>query len=694
MKRPAKPPWHPLWSALLLAFAAACSLGCASVPLGRAAVDALAIKGASNVSPPEIEEKIATRTSPKFLGLFRGLFAYKVFDRYVFQRDLERVERFYRARGYYDAHVRAGRVQYSAADHVKLTVEVEEGPLTTVRRVQVNGVDTVPEEEADAVREAAAASVPVNEAFDEDEFATAEAAVARSLTDRGYAFVKVKRSATVDLPGHFADVVFNVEPDLPASYGEVKIVGLGSLPEGPVRRALDLEPGRLYSATELLDAQQALLDLGVFSSVVIEPDLPDPPPENRVVPITVRVESSRLRTLRLGGGLELDAIRTDLHAQFGWEDRNFLGGLRNFRVMVRPGLIFYPTRLPRLQTPTDLLPEVRLRAELRQPGLFEARTTGFVRGQTNVYPLLLSPKFVQGAPVFGYREVRGSVGLDRTWWKFYVSPFYNMQFNSPFAYIGDLPPALTRFLISYMELLAVFDFRDDRMQPHKGFYFSNDLQVAGGPFFGDASDLRIQPEARAYVPVTRRVTLATRASIGFLFPYNYGDTLTAPRSVYLTDPQAERDIQLAYFRGFFSGGPNSNRGYPLRGVGPHSIVPFACSGGAVLDPLQCVVPLGGLSLWEASVEVRFPVLGPLSGAVFMDASDVSRSRLTLRINYPHLSTGLGVRYDTPVGPVRLDIGYRIPGMQVLGVAHPSDQVDPGTTFGAPVAVNLAIGEAF
>src|SRR5690606_37343738 len=120
-----------------------------------------------------------------------------------------------------------------------------------------------------------------------------------------------------------------------------------------------------------------------------------------------------------------------------------------------------------------------------------------------------------------------------------------------------------------------------------------------------------------------------------------------------------RDYQRTFFRGFFSGGPMGNRGYPLRGIGPYADVPFlspeierqrvgrGCVGGAQ----TCLSPTGGFTLWEASTELRYDVAGPLSLAAFCDASDVSPHAWHLRWTHLHLSCGGGVRYDTPVGPL-------------------------------------------
>src|SRR5205823_432596 len=121
-----------------------------------------------------------------------------------------------------------------------------------------------------------------------------------------------------------------------------------------------------------------------------------------------------------------------------------------------------------------------------------------------------------------------------------------------FTYLGDKDPDLHTIVISSIDLLAHLDFRDDKVEPHKGLYIVNDLQLAG--LGGDARDVRIQPDVRAYVPVVKKVTLAVRGSVGFLFPFNYDD----PQSVAGDHARWVHDTQVVFLRGFFSGGSSSN----------------------------------------------------------------------------------------------------------------------------------------
>jgi outer membrane protein insertion porin family/translocation and assembly module TamA len=690
------------------------AVGCAHLPAGRYAIDDVEIQGQKELRASDIEDKIATAASPHFLGLPQGVVLdYELFDRYVLDRDLTRVERIYRAHGFYEAHARAGRVEKTSDGHVKVTIVVDEGPVVNVGDVKLEGITSLSiDDSAAALKAVRRKKMREKQPFDEDNYDQAREALVEALADRGYAFAQVKGAVEIDLPHHLAHVTFTVNAGQQARFGTVVFSGLGDIPEGPVRRAVDLEPGEVYSASKLESARQAVLALGVFADADVAPDLSHP--ESPVVPVSVRVVPTELRAVRLGGGIELTPIKTDWHVLTGWEDRNFLGGLRRLTIDMRPGVVLYPTSLSRLQVWDRYLAQGRASAELRQPGFLEARTGGTVRGGFNLYPVLFEDQNVSDT-VLGYRELTSGVGLDRPFGPLTTSLFYNFQTSFPFAYGGSLPEGFKKVVISYADLTTNLDLRDDPLHPHKGIFIGNDFQVAGIPVTpnfrteGDLFpiDLKVQPEMRAYIPVSRKVTLAARATTGFLFPSNYA-----------TGGKLEStDVQEVYFRGFYSGGPNSNRGYPYRGVGTRDRLYFllpgitpsgdvaknctvpdspACRAAMDMfctnnpDAVACNFPTGGLSLWEASIELRFPLIASagLGAAVFCDASDVSRQKLHLRWLYPHLSCGAGLHYDTPIGPIRLDAGFQIPGLQVL---DPKSTEAPSSSF---YAISLGIGEAF
>jgi outer membrane protein insertion porin family/translocation and assembly module TamA len=717
--------------------------GCSSIPPGRSAVDSVQVLDAKTLSPGDVEEKIATSASTKFLFFFQGIaFDYSIYDEAKLQRDMARVERFYRSKGFIDAHARVARVQQVTPNHVRIEIIVEEGPSTINRRVTVTGAEGLPRDVVDAVNRSARSTLPVGARFDEDKIKIAEEAVKKALTDRGYAYAKVATDAELDVGAHVIDYGFAVTPGPPCVFGSVTFEGVTPpgwhgqrIPEGPLRRAVNIRSGSVYSTASIDSATQALFDLNVFASVEIVPTLGEQPPADRTVPLVVKVEPVRLLEVKLGGGLELDEIKTDLHAVAGWEDHNLFGGLRDFSATWRPGLVFYPYRIDNWQGTFRPLPEEWLKLELRQPGFIEGRTNAFTRPEFNIFPMLVEVNPAPNAPVVGYREAKVPIGVDRTFWKrLYAALDYTFQLENPFSYVGTLDPALQTIVLSFPELVAHLDFRDNAVNPHKGVYLGSKFQVAGGIFGGSATDVRIQPEVRTYVPVAHGLTFATRASVGFLWSANYGKnwnaeleqspSTTSLGTVGLTPEQLssrsnlERDVEIMYFRGFFSGGPSTNRGYPLLGVSPHGVVPFLNPATASqqvyysCDPTQksfnaesCYLPVGGFTLWELQNELRAEIAGPLSGAAFCDMGDVSPYEVDIRLSHLHLSCGLGAAYATPVGPVRVDIGYRVQPLQVLGFKSEDDAQNakaggdpvnglPGKILGVPVAIAIGIGEAF
>ncbi len=657
---------------------------CTRIPRGQTAVDHVDIVGNSRIGDGDIEDKIATAATPKFMGVFRGVvYDYSLYDRHVLAYDLARVERFYRARGYYEARARAGRVIRTSDDHVRVEIVVDEGQPVVVRTIRWRVDAPLSPKEWAAVRRAQRLVLPEGHPLEEDKIDEGAKSVKLVLENHGYAKAHVTFHAEVDLPTHSAVVEAEVHPAEKCVLGPIRIEGLGNLPEHAVRRVLDLAPGDKYTRTKLVEAERRLMDYGVVSSANIDPDVEGSP--YGVAPLVVRLQPARLHEVRLGGGFEITSLKMEAHLRAGWEDKNFLGGLRRFSIDGTPGVVFYPTRVSQLTAPTDLLPEEKLRIELRQPGFIDHRTEGFIRPEINTYPVIIRSTYVPGEPVLGYVEVKSSEGVDRDFWGkiVHATLSHSLQIEWPFAYKGNLDATLTTLVISYVELRTSFDFRDSAVKPRKGVYFGDDLQVAG--LGGQPQDVRIQPEVRGYVPLGKRVTLATRFSVGFDFPFNYAVG---------TDT---RDVQIVFFRGFFSGGPSENRGYPPRGIGPQGNVGLfnplvnPCLAGQIPAD-ECAVPLGGLSLWEAMLETRVAIAGPFSGVVFCDAADVSAEELKLNFLRPHLSCGLGARYDTPVGPIRVDVGYRIPGVQVF--SGPPQEFVPEIIPGVPIELSLGLGEAF
>lgn len=696
-----------------LALALLCA-GCTSYP-NRPVVSEVELEvqggGAEGADPDAALEGLATRSATSSFLFFSR--EYDIYDETVLARDLERVERYYRARGYYEAKVNAARVIRVDEHRVRIVIRVDPGQPTIIRSVTPSGRHSLTPEMNAAIQ--SAIKQKAGDRFDEQVFEETRAAIEKTFGDRGYAFATVKASAKVDVANRVADLEFAMQPGPLARYGSVQIVGLEEIPEGPVRDALDIAPGETYSSADLAEAERALQDLNVFSGIEIQQDKSKP--ETGTVPIRVVLREGKLRRIKLGGGLRFDVLRLTTHLRTGWEHKNFLGGMRHLSIEAKPGVTWYPMRIGLFDF-QRLLGEYYITTELRQPSFIEGRTTGLLNLQYNLYPMLYPlPEGVDPGQetIIGYHEIRAHTGVERKFFdhELFARPSYNWHANFPFAYQNeneDLDPVRA----SFVELFLEFDTRQNKLEAREpvAFSLSNSFQLAGVVLGGSVSDIRVRPEARLYLRLMPRVSLNLRTGFGFLFPFDYGETLNprtetgAQAEIDPTDPAVIRDQQKLLFRAFYSGGPSSNRGYPYRAVGPHGPVGFliptglncTLTGRDVEDlPEGCIRPLGGFSMWEASAEIRWNLAPPLGIVLFADASDVTRQIGELRLNVPHLSVGPGLRYQTPVGPVRLDVGYRVPGAQAIGKDElpPEDGRPGGELFGVlPITLHLAIGEAF
>jgi outer membrane protein insertion porin family/translocation and assembly module TamA len=710
-------------------------------------IESVRITGNRHIPESTLTEKIATAQSSHtlggaleslpILGLWDRLTVdYETLDPFVLERDLARIERVYKAHGYYDAHARAARVVKLKNDRVRVEIAVQEGEPVRIASVAPAWQGAAPPDNIVALATSILRDQKRNSPFDEDSFEATKKRLRRALTDAGYAYADVQAHADVDPVERQAHLKYSIDIGPLCTFGPITIEGYNNLPVDKLRQAVHIREGQRYSTDRIDSAAAALGDLRVLGSVEATPELSKEEPRATAIPVVFHVTPTDLRTVNMGIGAEVGS-RVEWHGVAGWEHRNFLGGLRRFTIEGRPGFVINPltfaTLFSKPVTPLQLLFVARLRAELEQPGFVEARTRGLINLTAQVYQL-------QPLDTLGYFELAGKTGVARDFWGRRVNTglYFNMAFDQPvqlnnYAPI-DVARGYHRLVVPYVQATGVLDLRygfdgkRDPINPHSGFYLSNDTQIA----FLDSQDIRFRPEMRGYIPLGKRTTLALRVTAGIL--YAFGGALAQapnPECPFGIDPgircarqlpagvtqdkavDRARYIQVLQLRGFNSGGPTSNRGYAYNGIGPQEFIPLISQVGANGKLLP--IATGGSALWEASAEIRFPLYDKIGATVFLDGSDVRWRWADLTAPFaPHLSTGLGLRYLTPVGPFRADFGVRIPYLQVLGKdkceAYDPNATTPtsgllgcylapqygqaGPVFQLPLAVSFAIGEAF
>ena len=215
--------------------------------------------------------------------------------------------------------------------------------------------------------------------------------------------------------------------------------------------------------------------------------------------------------------------------------------------------------------------------------------------------------------------------------------------------------------LSTLAVQYVHDTRDKPLDAHHGIYQTATAEVSPKAIGSSANFVRFFGQTSFYVPVKPWLTWANNFRVGIAEPF--GGTPV---------PLSER---------FFSGGADSLRGFPIDGAGPQRPV-SVCSNPS--DSSTCTlisVPVGGNMLAIFNSELRFPMpaISKLGGVVFYDGGNVYSS-----INFRQFASdfthtvGFGIRYQTPVGPVRIDIGQRI--TSVPGVKATQYFVTLGQSF--------------
>lgn len=700
--------------------------GCGSDLQDRTVSDVTLLESSpSELDTDEALAKLATAEPRTFMWVETER---DVYDPNLIARDLERIERFYRSRGYYDVKVTAARVRKVNEREVEVQIRVTPGPRVVVRKITHDPrLLSLPGEIQ--LRLKALPELRPGSPFEEQALDTRERDIQRVLNEAGYAYAKVRVFATVDLNAQAVDVTSEVDAGQACRFGEIRIQGLRQIPENVVRPALGLKQGAQYSQAEQDDARESLGAMQLFSRVDITPDLTNPSVTD--VPILVSVQEDKLRKLTLGGGTVIDSLKFEAHLRSGWEHKNFLGGARRFSIEGITGLIFYPTRFETFQTLTkwtNTFLTLQATATLEQPAIFGGRTRGSLQLGVSRRPVLYSlPEGTDPTtePVIGYNTPSAKVALMRSFLRqrLYIEPSYNLLARLPFAYQNEIPNTLETVWVSYPRLYGIVqtfpgDIFKDRNRRDLTVSLRNSIEVAGlnidGTRYlgGSISDIKVEPEVRAVMPIWGKrwqdgqkvgnITLATRVKFGFILRPDYGDTLQGdPSDLDYDDPAVLSDQQKLLTRAFYSGGPNSNRGYSFRSISPHGPVGFLvptrvnCTDPAYENEEVCVRPLGGFSLWEASIELRWAGFFPLTLVAFADASDVDRDVAGFTLMYPHISAGPGLRYETPVGPIRIDVGIRIPGLQAIGqdtLPTSHGREEPTGLF--PGALSVAFGDAF
>jgi translocation and assembly module TamA len=633
-----------------LAFAGAV-VGCASQQKQQApVVRDLRIEGNQAISSRQIQKKILTAKT----GWWP--FATKqYFDPVSWEADLRRIVRLYETRGYYQARI-AKEAAIPQPKGVALVVKVDEGAVTKVGTFEVRGLEALPE----ADRQAALLKMPlkVGAPFEESDWESAKSGLIPRLHARGYAKATVEGEALVDVKTRLAAVTIVVHPGVRYHFGAIDVK---TAPETHVpavfvweQARLAIHEGELYSDEALEEAERRIFGMGVFGSVTVSVGKPD---EAAVLPVVVTVREAPFRTLRLGAGVVIDQIHEEARLIGDWTHRNFLGGTRKLTIHAEAGWAFLPNIYAVASNsesePSRNGPVADLGATFEQPRLGGHPS---FKQQSSID---LSRTIQETYDNLGGRLAAGVVWQPRA--RVSIFPAYHLEVDylngSPINSAAAAPLTLgcqtttgsCVVVLSYLEEVVTWDHRDKPLEPRNGFYASMSLQEGGGPLQGDFGYFRVLPDLRAYVSFLEdnALTFAARLQVGELWAIS-GESAVVIR--------------------FYGGGANSMRGFSERRLSPLLEAPVpntnpavTCSGTSSASAGCETVPIGGNGMFTGSFEARYSVLENVRVASFVDVGQVTSGLFGFG-DLPGVqwAVGLGVRYLTPIGPVRVDLARRLP----------------------------------
>lgn len=681
-------------------------------------VNDLDIQGTDEVSAGDIKERILTSETPWW-----GFWPFggpRYFDANAWQADLRRIQRYYQAQGYYEAEVVSAEIKEEGPNEVSLQVNVKEGEPTRISEIKVSGLDDLPQEFREAHRSRVMDALPLKKGdiFREAPWEETKALIQERLRELGYAEAEAGGEVRVDLATREAVVDLRIQPGLRYRFGNT-FVATDANPQVPPRRIIEqvqgsLQKGDWYSETALAEAQARVFRMGVFGAVKVNRGAPDR--ESGTVPVVVDVRESPFRSVRLGGGVGVDAARQEVRVLGEWTHRNFRGGLRRFTVRGRVGYAFIPNILNRSKAG----PVFEVTTEFEQPRfLFRD-----LRLQTS---LTAERGLEQAYDFWGGRLQAGVIWQPHP--NFTLFPSYNLQvyrLTGRVSADARVPPIVLGcgsgntsgrcdLALSFLEVTATWDRRDDPIEPREGYYLGLSVQKGGGPLLGGGFEyVRLLPDVRYYQPLDedRRLVVAAKVRLGTLNPAGNGQSSIVTR--------------------FFSGGATAMRGFNGQRLSPMAALqrqgtepgPEGDESPVLTQNEQWdTVPVGGNSLFETSVEVRYQFTESIMAAVFYDSGLVGIENFGANLG-PRLfgpdhyhAVGAGLRYLTVVGPIRLDIARRLNIGRGLPVSTPGyiypdsggcfglgsrwrtngPRSREGTFAGAPdgqCAVHISIGEAF
>ena len=589
------------------------------------------------------------------------LFSHGRYSQITLANDLRGLEQLYRSQGFAQVKVTANAIDNYGGVNNQIAVEVniDEGPQTIVAALHLVGNKTISEERL----------LPLLTTVDGQPFSDFNVAgdrdtVLNEYFNNGFPNATFEASAN-PAPGESnrMDVTYQINEGDQIFVDRVLVRGLHYTRPNIVQHEIQIRPGDPVSQIAMLETQRRLYDLGIFNQVDTATENPDGKEPNKNLMLDLR-EAKRY-TIDYGGGLEVQtgtpAGVTAPQGKTGVSPRVTFNVTRlNFRGVNHT--ITFKSHVGRLQQ--------RALLSYDAPRLFNINNlrmtfTTFYDNTLDVSTF--TSKRLEGSVQAQHVISKGSTLIYRFAYRRVQASNFAPNFNQ-----NEVPLLSQPTRVGMPGFTYIRDHRDNPVESTRGSYNTIDSGVASSYFGSEADFSRVLVQNSTYYRIKKKYVFARSTRIGIETPF--GNTLVQnPQQAAVGVPPGFTVIPLP--ERFFSGGGNSLRAFGLNQAGPRD--------------LNSGFPVGGSGLFINNLEFRMPpvtlplVQDNISFAIFHDAGNVfdtghdmlhglvhwhqrnpdacknQSTYLQCDFNYMAQAIGLGIRYKTPIGPVRLDIGYNL-----------------------------------
>jgi len=587
------------------------------------------------------EETVRERmfiTPALFLRYRFGRFSQKMLD-----RDLDAIRALYHANGFREAEVKGITADdYKGVHgHLSVRIEIQEGPQWFVDRVEFDGF---PESDMPYLRSVMQSTT--GEPFSEANVAEDRDTILSYYFNNGYPDATFDWTQTPGPSEQRVNLTYQMKTGKREYVRSVLVRGLSTTRESLVNKRILLKPGDPLSQNLLAQGQQKLYDLGIFSKVQTAIQNPDGDEESKYV--LVDVDEAARYSFNGGIGAQLGRIGGGV-TTFD-EPAGSTGFVPRISLGVSRLNLFGEGRTLSLQTRFSTS-EQRVLVSYTAPQLF---------GNENL-TLTISGlyDFSRDIRTFVARRYEGAMQLAQR-----LTRANSVQYRLTFRRVAISNVVITPELIPLLSqpdrvglfsMTFIQDRRDDPINSRHGYYNTIDAGIALKALGSETEFTRLLMRNSTYYQIGKDVVIARTLQFGWI-----------QRLAGLTDiPLAER---------FFAGGATSNRAFPDNQAGPRD--------------LETGFPLGGNALLMHSTELRFPLIGDNIGGVLFhdmgnvydDVRDISfrfRQHNEQDFDYMVQGIGFGIRYRTPIGPIRVDFSLSPNSPRFFGFQGTYDQLLAG-----------------